>query len=59
MVEQTNIRDIMIYEGGNGGDMAIKNDDLVTVQGLTNQVIVASSVEVMLLKKTLRESLNI
>ena len=33
--------DLMIYESGSGGDLNLKNDDLETVSGLTNQVYLA------------------
>jgi len=35
------ITDIMIYESGSGGDISLKNDDIVTIAGLTNQVYLA------------------
>ena len=35
------IFDIMIYESGSGGDFNLKNDDLETISGLTNQVYLA------------------
>lgn len=35
------IIDIMIFESGSGGDLNLKNDDLETVSGLTNQVYLA------------------
>jgi phage gp46-like protein len=33
--------DLMIYETGSGGDLNLKNDDLDTISGLTNQVYLA------------------
>lgn len=35
------IFDIMIYESGDGGELNLKNDDLETISGLTNQVYLA------------------
>lgn len=35
------ITDIMIYESGSGGEMALKNEDLQVIHGLTNQVYLA------------------
>jgi phage gp46-like protein len=35
------IADITIYESGDGGDLNLVNDDLETIQGLTNQVYLA------------------
>ena len=35
------IADLEIYENGSGGDLNLKNDDLSTIQGLTNQVYLA------------------
>lgn len=37
----TDIKDVMIFVSGNGGDLQIKNNDLDTVVGLTNQVFIA------------------
>lgn len=33
--------DLMIYESGDGGELILKNDDLNTIQGLSNQVYLA------------------
>lgn len=33
--------DLMIYETGSGGDLNIKNNDIETINGLTNQVYLA------------------
>ena len=33
--------DIGIYENGSGGDLNLKNDDIETISGLTNQVYLA------------------
>jgi hypothetical protein len=35
------IADITIFESGDGGDLALINDDLATIEGLTNQVYLA------------------
>ena len=33
--------DLMIYETGSGGDLSLKNNDIETIEGLTNQVYLA------------------
>ncbi len=35
------IFDIMIFESGDGGDLNLKNEDIETISGLTNQVYLA------------------
>lgn len=35
------IADLMIYENGSGGELNLLNEDLETIQGLTNQVYLA------------------
>lgn len=35
------ITDLTIYESGEGGEMALVNDDIATISGLTNQVYLA------------------
>ena len=35
------ITDLAIFESGSGGDLILKNDDLDTINGLTNQVYLA------------------
>jgi len=37
----TEITDIMMYENGSGGELSLKNDDLESINGLTNQVYLA------------------
>lgn len=36
-----NFFDIMIYESGSGGDLNLRNNDLETIKGLTNQAYLA------------------
>lgn len=35
------IADIAMYESGSGGELSLTNEDLTTIQGLTNQVYLA------------------